>query len=212
MRQQFLAAMGALALVVALLQLAPVTFEGQTSRGTPPAANVGPAPKTPWGEPDLQGIWTYEFQVPFERNPKYANREFFTDEEIKEFDRQRAAQQSRDYRAERGSEADVSGAYNAVFLTVKRSGRRTSMVVDPPTGKSRRPRRSSRSNRPRTARSRSRSWRQPKHVSSNWPAAPAGSTIRNRRLGETRCLRATSPMPSIAIMALRTEAWASGAC
>jgi hypothetical protein len=135
MRHRFLAAMGVLALTVALLQLAPVTLEGQESRGTPPAAKAGPAPKTPWGEPDLQGIWTYEFQVPFERNPKYADREFFTAAEIKEFDRQRAAQQSRDFRAERGSEADVAGAYNAVFLTLKHSGRRTSMVVDPPNGR-----------------------------------------------------------------------------
>jgi hypothetical protein len=127
--------MGALVLIGAFVQLTPVTLEGQTSRGTPPATKTGPAPKTPWSEPDLQGIWTYEFQVPFERNPKYANREFFTDEEIKAFDKQRAAQQSRDYRAERGSEADVAGAYNAVFLTLKHSGRRTSMVVDPPDGR-----------------------------------------------------------------------------
>jgi hypothetical protein len=135
MTQQVVATTGALALAVALVQLAPVTIEGQQSRGTPPGSNAGPAPRTAWGEPDLQGIWTYEFQVPFERNPKYGNREFFTDEEIREFDRARAAQQSRDYRAERGSEADVAGAYNAVFLTLKHSGKRTSMVVEPPNGR-----------------------------------------------------------------------------
>src|SRR5439155_13367492 len=74
-------------------------------------------------------------QVPFQRPEKYKGREFFTDEEIAQLDKQRAAQQSRDYRAERGSEADVAGAYNAVFLTLKHSGRRTSMVVDPPDGR-----------------------------------------------------------------------------
>jgi hypothetical protein len=37
------------------------------------------APKTSWGEPDLQGIWTDEFDTPFQRPAKYANQEFFTD-------------------------------------------------------------------------------------------------------------------------------------
>jgi hypothetical protein len=73
--------------------------------------------------------------VPFQRPAKYKDKEFFTDAEIAELDKQRAAQQSRDYRAERGSEADVAGAYNAVFLTLKRSGRRTSLVTDPPDGR-----------------------------------------------------------------------------
>jgi hypothetical protein len=35
------------------------------------------AMKTPWGDPDLQGIWTEEFDTPFQRPAKYANQEFF---------------------------------------------------------------------------------------------------------------------------------------
>ena len=30
-----------------------------------------PAVKTPWGEPDLQGIWTVETDTPFQRSPKF---------------------------------------------------------------------------------------------------------------------------------------------
>jgi hypothetical protein len=134
---RIVASLGAVAIAVG--GLGSVSIFGQqrgdvVSRGQQTPSG-GAAPKTAWGEPDLQGIWTYEFQVPMQRNAKYGNREFFTDEEVKEFDRQRTAQQSRDYRAERGSEADVAGAYNAVFLTLKHSGRRTSMVVDPPDGR-----------------------------------------------------------------------------
>ena len=29
-----------------------------------------PALKTPWGEPDLQGIWTVETDTPFQRSPR----------------------------------------------------------------------------------------------------------------------------------------------
>ena len=138
MRQRMFASIGTLAVAVALLKLVLTSVAAQAP--APPAksrvtAKAGPASKTPWGEPDLQGIWTYEYQVPLQRPAKYAGREFFTDAEIAELDKQRAAQQSRDYRAARGSEADVAGAYNAVFLTLKHTGRRTSMVVDPPDGR-----------------------------------------------------------------------------
>jgi hypothetical protein len=34
--------------------------------------------KTPWGEPDLQGIWTDESDTPLQRPAKYANQEHFT--------------------------------------------------------------------------------------------------------------------------------------
>jgi hypothetical protein len=91
--------------------------------------------KTPWGEPDLQGIWTVETDTPFQRSAKYANQEFFTEQQRAEFDRVRSQLRGRDNRAERGSEADVAGAYNAVFGAMKRTGTRTSLVVDPPNGR-----------------------------------------------------------------------------
>ena len=34
--------------------------------------------KTPWGDPDLQGIWTDETTTPLQRSAKYADQEFFT--------------------------------------------------------------------------------------------------------------------------------------
>jgi hypothetical protein len=91
--------------------------------------------KTAWGEPDLQGIWTDETDTPFQRSPKFANQEFFTDAQREEFDIQRSALRGRDTRAERGSETDVAGAYNAVWGGRKRTSRRTSMISDPPDGR-----------------------------------------------------------------------------
>ena len=94
-----------------------------------------PALKTAWGEPNLQGIWTDESDAPMQRSPKYANQEFFTAEQRAELDRQRSALIGRDRRSERGTEADVAGAYNAVFTPMKRTGARTSRIVDPPNGR-----------------------------------------------------------------------------
>jgi hypothetical protein len=97
-----------------------------------------PAPadgRTPWGDPDLQGIWTDPYQTPLQRPTQFANKEFFTDEERAKLDEQRAGIPRRDQRVERGSERDVAGAYNAVFQSVRPTGKRTSLIVDPPDGR-----------------------------------------------------------------------------
>src|SRR5262249_31663493 len=99
------------------------------------ATNPTPALTTPWGEPDLQGIWTDETDTPLQRSPKYANQEFFTEAQRAELDRRRGAMLGRERRAERGTVADVAGAYNAVFTPKKRTGARTSRIVDPPNGR-----------------------------------------------------------------------------
>jgi hypothetical protein len=102
-----------------------------------PTSAQAPAtmPKTPWGEPDLQGIWTDETDTPLQRSPKFANQEFFSEAQRTQLDRERSAMQGRDQRAERGTIADVAGAYNDVFTPKKRTGIRTSRIVDPPNGR-----------------------------------------------------------------------------
>ena len=90
---------------------------------------------TSWGEPDLQGIWTDESDTPLQRSPKFANQETFTEAQRAELDRERSALMRRDKRVERGTELDVAGAYNAVFTSQKRTGARTSLIIDPPNGR-----------------------------------------------------------------------------
>jgi hypothetical protein len=140
MRRRLLEVIGVAAVIIAvagLLKLTRVPAEGQTAAtGTTGAGtNTGPAPTTAWGEPDLQGIWTDPYQTPLQRPAQYANKAFFTDEERAELDRQRAGLPRRDQRVTRGSERDVAGAYNAVFQSIRPTGRRTSLVVDPPEGR-----------------------------------------------------------------------------
>ena len=136
MRQRSIAVIGVVAVMTAavvLLQLVrPSTVAGQTQTG----AATGTALKTPWGEPDLQGIWTNEFQVPFQRPARFADKEFFTDAEIAALDKERAGSARLGSRvAQKGTVQDVAGAYNTVFTTTKYSGGRTSLVVDPPNGR-----------------------------------------------------------------------------
>ena len=127
----FSTSIGTLAIAAAAFGTAISLLATQTSAQAP----ANKALKTPWGEPDLQGIWTEEFDTPVQRSPRYANQEFFTDAQRQELDRRRAAHYGADPRQERGSAADVGGAYNTAFLTIKRVGPRTSMIVDPPNGR-----------------------------------------------------------------------------
>jgi hypothetical protein len=136
MRTRLLKSIAALAVVLSVLVFlkpAQVTVaqEGPTTSATSPA----PTLKTPWGEPDLQGIWMDESDTPLQRPAKYADQEFFTEAQRAELDKERAALLGRDKRVERGTELDVAGAYNAAFMSIKRTGLRTSLIVDPPNGR-----------------------------------------------------------------------------
>src|SRR6202046_4082981 len=98
-------------------------------------ATSSAALKTPWGEPDLQGIGTDEFDTAIQRPAKYANQEFFTEAQREELDKLRGDHFGNDPRQERGTAIDVGGAYNTTFLTIKHTGKRTSLIVDPPNGR-----------------------------------------------------------------------------
>jgi len=123
----------AAASVVVFLSVTAASAQAPVPSAMPPAAT--PALKTPWGDPDLQGIWTDETDTPLQRSPKYASQEFFTEAQRAELDKERSALLRRDRRVERGTELDVAGAYNAVFTSMKRTGARTSLIVDPSNGR-----------------------------------------------------------------------------
>ena len=112
-----------LATIVVVLQLTAVPMGGQAE-----GANA-------WGHPNLEGIWLDVYATPFERAPELGDREFATPEERAARDQASRGDAGRDRRGPRGSPQDVSGAYNAVYTSVKPAGPRTSLVVDPPNGR-----------------------------------------------------------------------------
>ena len=116
MRKVLVSSAATLILAAGLLKFTSVSVVGQRAKpdsGGAKPATVAATFKTPWGEPDLQGIWMPEFMTPFERPDWVGNREFFTDEERKALDERRAKRLGRDFRATKGTVADVSGAYSA---------------------------------------------------------------------------------------------------
>jgi hypothetical protein len=122
------------AAIVAAVSAAITVSVTRTSAQAPavPGAIQQTAPlKTAWGEPDLQGIWTDEFDTPLQRSPRYANQEFFTEEQRADLDKARSAILTRF-----ANEREINGAYNAAtFFSTKRTAARTSKIVDPPNGR-----------------------------------------------------------------------------
>src|SRR5262249_33218118 len=135
MRHPHLASLAALTLLLALISLATVSMTGQTSAPKAPAApKPAPAPKTPWGEPDLQGTWLVLERVRGKGSAPNANKPLLTDAEVAAADKEKAVNPGRNSRSA-DSVQDVGGAYNAVFNSVLKTSKRTSMVIDPPDGK-----------------------------------------------------------------------------
>ena len=120
------------ATIVAIVSLAPAPASGQTQDG---AAAGWASPRTPWGDPDLQGIWDYWTFTPLERPDEFAGREELTDEEAAQVAQQSNADAlARDAPPPAGQ---VGGYSQAVWTDRARATALTqsSLLVDPPDGK-----------------------------------------------------------------------------
>ena len=95
--------------------------------------------RTPWGEPDLQGIWNGETLTPLQRPARFANQPVLTPEEAAKAEAEVDSRPGRDKRAKEGTEKDVAGAYNQAFFdrsprSLHLVDRRTSLIIDPTNG------------------------------------------------------------------------------
>ena len=97
---------------------------------TPLVAQDGSAPRTPWGDPALQGAWTNATMTPLQRPTDLADQEFLTEEEVAARQGEVAERSSLDNRPR-----TETGAYNEFWMERGNLNRRTSLVIDPPNGR-----------------------------------------------------------------------------
>jgi len=121
-----------LGMVMAALILAPLPAAAQVRPG---AADAWTPPNTPWGDPDLQGIWNHGTITPLERPPEFTDRKFLTEEEVAALNHASDTRATSERRADLSREQDVALAYNQVWWDRGVALERTSLIVDPPNGR-----------------------------------------------------------------------------
>ena len=100
------------------------------------AQSAGPVavPRTPWGKPNLQGVWDFATMTPMERPEGLVGKETLTDEDVASVEEQAA----RTWQSISEGRDGTTGTYNEFWFDAGAgvtADRRTSLIVDPPDGR-----------------------------------------------------------------------------
>ena len=125
--------------VLAVVALAAVPVVAQTAApssksavASKPGSTPWTLPRMPWGDPDLQGVWTSDsaIGIPVERPAQFAGRAELSEEEYKQ-------RLERDARTRTAAENAI-GSFRGDSAWLNKSFRQTSLIVEPADGKFRR--------------------------------------------------------------------------
>jgi hypothetical protein len=129
----------AVGIIVTLLGVPAAAQEPPTTAGESAASPWTP-PRTPWGDPDLQGSWPTASLVgtPFERPTQFGDRRFLTDEELAAREKQFSDDEARVSRTtEPGADVDDGTGPPAHWGEggLRKASRQSSLIVDPLNGR-----------------------------------------------------------------------------
>jgi hypothetical protein len=105
-----------LAMILAVAQTNPSPSKTPAAKATP--AKPFTPPKTPWGDPDLQGLWPGSLNIPLQRPASFGERNVLTDEELAARDK-----------------AEAQRVENGHWIEYYAAVRQASLIVDPKNGR-----------------------------------------------------------------------------
>ena len=120
--------------------LSPAVLLGQAVAPSKPAAPKAALksytpPKTPWGDPDLQGQWPANANIPMQRPASFGERATLTDEEVAARQKQAQRQSESDREEKAGENTTVTVNPPSYWQEHGAVSRQASLVVDPPNGR-----------------------------------------------------------------------------
>jgi len=112
-------------LILVTLLLVPAGVGAQSSSA------VGDVARTPWGHPDLRGVWTWRTATPLERPARYAGQAVLTEAEATAFAEEFAAR----FEANPPLNSELNLELWLDHGTTLTEDHRTSLIIDPPNGR-----------------------------------------------------------------------------
>jgi hypothetical protein len=127
-----------------------IVAAGATVAAQGSSARAWTAPRTPSGQPDLEGVWGNNGVTPLQRPEALKDREFLTPAEVENLKRRAAelfeSQQAGDLIGDRLFQEIIkdpnlrpfdpdTGNYNSFWLVDRSVDNRTSLIIDPPNGR-----------------------------------------------------------------------------
>ena len=134
---RFRVSIAALAAVAAVFALTAEPAIGQSAKAAA-AAKSWTQPKTPWGDPDLQGTWTSDdcIGTPLNRPANFGERLNYTEQELVQRQDQLARQKQNDLQGTVTPDQQVgTGPPGHWGERARRPCKQTSLIVDPPNGR-----------------------------------------------------------------------------
>jgi len=134
MRHRHLVYLSALAATIALVTL-PIVGQAPAAKAKAKTTKAYTPPKTPWGDPDLEGVWPGNMGVPMQRNAKLGERATLTDEEYQAKEVAAAKQAKADSESVVASDSKIGIGPPSYWTERGKPSRQTSLIIDPPNGR-----------------------------------------------------------------------------
>jgi len=128
----------AVTVLMTLVAFGQAAAAGSEAKAAPTIAKAWTQPKTPWGDPDLQGTWTSDdcIGAPMNRQASFGDRKYYTEQELAQTEQGIERQQQNDLVETIAPDARVTtGPPGHWGERARRPCRQTSLVVDPPNGR-----------------------------------------------------------------------------